>query len=114
MSTTLTIDQLPPTIRRYLEIRESGESHRVAELFADDAEVSDEGRVHRGRDEIRAWIDETNAAYRYSKVFTGAREHEGTFGTSFRLTGDFPGGVVDLDYQFRLSDDGRISRLSFA
>lgn len=106
--------ELPPTVRRYLEMRESAEPSQVVELFAPDAVVSDEGRTHHGRDEIRAWIEETNAAYEYTTEFLGARETDGTIGVSFRLTGDFPGGVVELEYQFRMDDEGRIAHLFFA
>ena len=111
---TTTLDQLPETVRKYLELREGPEPTRVVELFADDAVVSDEGRIHGGHAEIRSWIEETNAEYEYTTTFLGAREHEGMIGTTFRLTGNFPGGVVDLEYQFRLDDHGRIAHLYFA
>lgn len=32
----------------------------------------------------------------------------------YRLEGDFPGGVAELEYQFHLTDDGKIVRLDFA
>ena len=111
---SLSLTELPPTVQRYLTFREGAEAASVADLFAERAVVSDEGRTYTGREQIRAWIDDTNASYEYTKEFLGAREGEGMTAVSFRLTGNFPGGVVDLEYQFRLDDEGRIEHLYFA
>ena len=114
MSHTLSVNELPATVQRYLELSEGEKSLQAADLFADDAVVSDEGRLHHGRDEIRAWMAEANAAYAYTSTFLGARESDGTIGVTFHLVGDFPGGVVDLEYQFQLDDEARIKPLHFA
>ena len=114
MSNSLSLAELPPTVQRYLALREEAEASSVAELFSERAVVSDEGRTYTGREQIRAWIDDTNASYDYTTEFLGAREAEGMTAVSFRLTGTFPGGVVDLEYQFRLDGEGRIEHLYFA
>ena len=114
MSNSLSLAELPPAVQRYLALREGAEAASAADLFAEHAVVSDEGRTHTGREQIRAWIDDTNASYEYTKEFLGAREAEGMTAVLFRLTGDFPGGEVDLEYQFRLDDAGRIAHLYFA
>jgi len=113
-SHSLSLAELPSTVQRYLELREGADAASVADLFAEDAVVSDEGRTYTGRDQIRAWIDDTNASYEYTTEFLGARETEGMTAVSFRLTGNFPGGVVDLEYQFRLDGEGLIAHLYFA
>jgi len=114
MSTTLSITQLPSVVRRYLELQESADAIQAADLFAEDASVSDEGRTYHGREEIRAWIAASKAAYEYSMEFLGARETDELVGISFRLTGNFPGGTVDLEYQFQIDSNGQITHLYFA
>ena len=70
-----------------------------------------EGRDHRGRAEIEAWLNSSAGAYSYTTEFTGANALDTTsFDVVQHLEGDFPGGVADLHYRFTL-EDGRISRL---
>ncbi|MFE7845470.1 nuclear transport factor 2 family protein [Microbacterium sp. NPDC057407] len=114
MSTELKIDELPAAVDGFVEGWQGRDPQKVASLFAANAKVSDEGRTHDGIDEIRAWIDETIGLYTTTLTFLRAREVDGMVGSSYRLEGDFPGGVVELEYQFTLDDEGRIVQLDFA
>lgn len=114
MSTTLTSDELPTAARSFVDGWQGGEADDVDALFTEDAVVSDQGETFRGRQEIRRWIDESIHLFTTTLTFLGAREVDGMVGASYRLEGDFPGGVAELEYQFHLDDEGRIVQLDFA
>lgn len=105
--------ELPAAVHGFVDGWQAREADKVEALFADDAVVSDEGRTHRGRDEIRTWIDESINLFTTTLTFLRAREVDGAVGASYRLEGDFPGGLVELEYRFRLDADGRIVQLDF-
>lgn len=113
MDKTLDKIDLPGAAQGFVDGWQGRDADKVAALFADDAVVSDEGRTHRGIAEIRRWIDESIDLFTTTLTFRGAREVGDMVGASYRLEGDFPGGVVDLEYQFRLDEQGRIRRLDF-
>ncbi|WP_125131270.1 nuclear transport factor 2 family protein [Microbacterium sp. 10M-3C3] len=113
MDKKLEQSELPEAARAFVDGWQGRDADKVAALFADDAVVSDEGRTHRGAAEIRGWIDGSINLFTTTLTFLGAREVEDMVGASYRLEGDFPGGVVDLEYQFRLDADGRIRQLDF-
>lgn len=114
MSTTLNETELPTAAQGFVDGWQGGDADKVAALFAADAVVSDQGETFRGLDEIRDWIDGSIHLFTTTLTFLGAREVDGMVGASYRLEGDFPGGVADLEYQFHLTDDGKIARLDFA
>ena len=114
MSTTLHETELPAAAQGFVDGWQGGDADKVAALFTADAVVSDQGETFRGLDEIRGWIDGSIHLFTTTLTFLGAREVDGMIGASYRLEGDFPGGVAELEYQFHLSADGKIERLDFA
>lgn len=114
MSKELKSTELPAAVRGFVDGWQSGDADRVEALFTHDAVVTDEGRTHRGADEIRTWIRNTIHLFSTTLTFLGGREVDGMVGASYRLKGNFPGGVVDLEYQFHLNDDGQVVQLNFA
>ena len=114
MSKELNNKELPAAVHGFVDGWQGGDAEKVEALFAENAVVTDEGRTHRGRDEINAWIDSTIDLFSTTLTFLGGREVDGMVGASYRLEGDFPGGSVELEYQFQLDDEGRIVRLDFA
>jgi len=106
---------LPPVISEYLAASDRGDAEAVAGCFAEDAVVVDEGREWRGTAAIRRWRATVAAAYQYTVQVTraealgeadGAERHD----VHIHLEGNFPGGTVDLRYQFTLHA-GKIERL---
>ncbi|MFD3443328.1 nuclear transport factor 2 family protein [Microbacteriaceae bacterium 4G12] len=100
-------DALPPVVRRYLDAqKDSAGRETIADAFATGARVVDENTEYSGADAIRRWLTKAASEYSYTTTFTG---QAGT-GTDHwvvlaRLEGDFPGGVVDLHFRFRVEDD---------
>ncbi len=102
-------DTLPLEVVRYLAARTPVE---IADCFSEDAIVTDERQTHQGRVEIRRWRDEVGKiSYRQDIL---SAHHEGDRATvTCRLTGDFKGSPVELDYRFDLSA-GLIARLEIS
>jgi len=114
MSSELKDEELPAAVHGFVDGWQSGDADKVEALFTEDAVVTDEGQTHRGQAEIRSWVRKTINLFSTTLTFLRGREVDGMVGASYRLEGDFPGGVVDLEYQFRLNDKGQIVQLDFA
>jgi hypothetical protein len=101
-------------VSRYFELDADRDVDAIVALFTDDATVVDEGQTYRGTAEIRAWRLGPASKYEYSTAVLG-REALGTdrYVVTGRLTGNFPGGTVDLKFDFTVAG-GLISRLAIA
>jgi hypothetical protein len=109
MSLTVT---LPAPVAGYLAAEKAKDADMLAGWFSDDALVHDEGRDHRGRDAIRDWKREADRKYQYvlEPLDVEVGEGEKTAKLRARLTGNFPGSPVELDFDFTLAND-RITAL---
>ncbi|WP_175609336.1 nuclear transport factor 2 family protein [Streptacidiphilus griseoplanus] len=113
-STPVEHDGLPDVIRRYLTAHNAGDASASAALMTTDAQVTDDGKTYDGLPAIERWLDRAASEYSYTTTWLGAAQHgPDRWTVTQRLDGDFPGGTVDLRYDFTLS--GRlISRLVIA
>jgi hypothetical protein len=114
MSRELKIDELPAAAQGFVDGWQAGDADKVEALFAEDAIAADQGETFRGKKEIRRWINESIHLFTTTLTFLGGREFDEMVGASYRLEGDFPGGVAELEYQFHLNDEGKIAQLDFA
>ena len=96
---------LPKPVTNYLAAVEAKNTDMLALCFVDEALVHDEGRDYRGLDAIRSWEQETQTKYKYVMKPLDASVSGNTVKLRARLTGDFPGSPVDLDYTFTLAND---------
>jgi hypothetical protein len=101
---------LPEPITAYWNAANAGKTGEAAGWFADDATVHDEGRIHQGLPDVRAWIGETAANYKPVVEPLRWEEKEGQVHVAARVSGAFPGSPIELDFLFTLRD-GRIKRL---
>ena len=96
---------VPEAVAEYLAAEESKDADALSRCFTQDGTVHDEGQDYHGCDSIRQWKQAADAKYRY--VFQAVNVQ--TFGdlvtVRARLTGEFPGSPVELDYIFKLSGD---------
>lgn len=97
--------KLPTPVATYLAAEKTKDVDLLVLSFADDALVHDEGRDYRGLDAIRSWKLEADAKYHYVVEPLDASVSENTVKLHARLTGDFPGSPVELDYTFALGND---------
>ena len=102
--------KLPKPIAEYLAAVEEKNSNKLAECFAENAVVHDEGGTYRGRDAIKAWSEETQGKYKYTMDALDASVTGDTVRLRTKITGSFPGSPVELDYLFMLAHD-RIASL---
>ena len=105
---------LPDVISRYFERDAVRDIDSIVSLFTDDATVIDEGEERRGKAEIRAWQTGAASKYTYTTEVTGSESlGPDRHVVCGRLTGNFPGGTVDLTWDFTIEGD-RITRLTIA
>jgi hypothetical protein len=101
-------------VRRYFTLDADRNIDAIVALFADDATVVDEGETRHGTMEIRAWQIGLASRYRYTTEVLGTVAVEpDRYVVTGRLTGNFPGGIAELKWDFTLAG-GRIRRLVIA
>ena len=97
--------KLPNPVASYLAAEKAKDADRLAESFADDAWVHDEGHIHRGRDAIRSWKREADTKYGYVMEPLEASVGDKVVKLRARLTGNFPGSPVELNHTFTVEND---------
>jgi hypothetical protein len=81
--------------------------------FAENATVRDERRTQAGRAAIRAWMEDTTEQYHdTARLLDVAGEGDGVRVTA-RISGDFPGSPVTLQFRFTVAA-GQITSLAIS
>ena len=113
-TSTIQPDQFPATIRSFLTAHATRDTDVALPLFVSDAVVVDQDKTFRGTDEILGFLRKAGAEFSYTTELIGAQriDDEHWVATN-RLEGNFPGGMVDLDYRFAMDGD-HISELVIA
>jgi hypothetical protein len=96
---------VPEPVAAYLAAEEAKDAEKLALCFTEHGTVRDEGEEHHGREAIQQWNQEANAKYRYVLVPLHAHAQTDEVIVRTQITGDFPGGTVELDHIFKLSGD---------
>lgn len=112
--TTKTVEpiDLPVPVAAYFAADTIG-AEAVAQCFTDGAVVIDERQEHRGRTAIARWKVEASAKFRYTVERLSVHVSGDQTTVTGRVTGDFPGSPVELQYHFTLEGD-KIARLEIA
>jgi hypothetical protein len=109
---TLKPIDLPSPVAAYFAADTTG-AEAVAQCFTDAAVVIDERQEYRGRTAIAQWKAEASAKFRYAVDRLRAQVSGEQTTVIGRVTGDFPGSPVDLQYRFTLEGD-KIARLEIS
>jgi hypothetical protein len=81
---------------------------RYFQLFGSDVVVHDDGRIHRGIAEVRAWrVEVPDVTYDVQHVAGTAR----AFDAVAQISGSFPGSPVTLRFTFERDERGKITSL---
>jgi hypothetical protein len=105
---------LPPVIATYQAAHDRRDVATALAQFTADAIVTDDGHTYEGRAGVESFVRTAAAAYTFTRTLLAAEETApGSWLVTNHLEGDFPGGVVDLRYEFHLTD-GHISALHIA
>ena len=102
--------RLPDPIDRYVQIANSGAAEAASECFAPNAIVHDEGQTYQGVAAIKNWMAATKKKYGHTVAPLELAEHGGQSVLKARLTGNFPGSPVTVNFRFVLAD-GKIRSL---
>ena len=101
---------LPPPIDLYVEAENSGNVESLSECFAPDAMVRDESRTYNGLSAIKRWKAETKKKYNHSVAPLEIARRDGKTVLKAKLSGNFPGSPVTLEFSFVL-EEGKIASL---
>ena len=101
---------LPPPIDLYVKIENSGDVGALSECFTSNATVRDEGQTHVGLATIKEWKAETKKKYNHTIAPLELAHRDGKTVLKARLTGNFPGSPVTLEFSFVLAH-GKIASL---
>ena len=97
--------RLPPPIALYVEAENAGDVESLSECFAPDAVVRDERHTYEGLAAIKSWKAETKRKYQHTvEPLALARKGDRIVVTS-RLTGNFPGSPIEVEFVFKLDGD---------
>jgi ketosteroid isomerase-like protein len=100
---------LPTPIASYIVAENSGDTEALAECFAEDAVVRDEGQTIQGLAAIKQWKAETGKKYRHTIEPLASAEKDGKTIVTNRLTGNFPGSPIELEFVFTLAGNKIVS-----
>lgn len=97
------MSHLPEVIANLIKAQNNFDSSAYANCFAETAVVFDEGRMHKGKTEIRNWIKKANETY---KTVMQPREYSPNTQTlKAEISGTFPGSPLVLTYRFDIKND---------
>jgi ketosteroid isomerase-like protein len=104
----MSID-LPAPIAIYTAAENRGDAKALAQCFAEHAVVRDEGQTIEGLAAIKRWKAETRKKYQHTIEPLASTQKEGKTIVTNRLTGNFPGSPIELQFIFRLDSDKIVS-----
>jgi hypothetical protein len=101
---------LPVPIAIYFAAENQGHAEIVAQCFTPDAVVRDEGKTIEGLAAIKQWEAETRKKYEHTVEPLGFAQKEGKAVVTNRVSGNFPGSPIEIEFVFTL-DGGKIATL---
>ena len=97
----MSID-LPTPIAIYMAAENRGDTDALAECFAEHAVVRDEGQSIEGLAAIKRWKAETRKKYQHTVEPLASAQKDGKTIVTGRVTGNFPGSPIELQFIFEL------------
>jgi ketosteroid isomerase-like protein len=100
---------LPPPVDLYVEIENSGDIEALSQCFACNATVRDEGHTYEGLAAIKEWKADTKKKYNHTVAPLEVAHRDGKTVLEAKLTGNFPGSPLTLEFSFLLKDGKIVS-----
>ena len=97
--------KLPTPIALYIDAENRGDAEALAQCFAEHAVVRDEGQTIEGLAAIKQWKAETRKKYEHTVEPLGSVQKDDKTIVTNRLTGNFPGSPIELEFVFTLDRD---------
>lgn len=105
---------VPKAISQYQAAHDKRDVAAALAQFTHTASVIDDGKKYEGTDGVETFLRKAGSEYTYTRTLISAEEvSSDCWRVTNRLEGNFPGGQVDLSYEFLL-EDGFISCLIIA
>ena len=101
---------LPAPVAIFIDAENQGDAEALAQRFAQDAVVRDEGKTIEGLAAIKQWMAETKRKYQHTMEPLASAPKGDKIIVTNRLTGNFPGSPLDVRFIFGL-DGNRIASL---
>jgi SnoaL-like protein len=101
---------LPTAIALYIAAENRDDTEAMAQCFDEHAVVQDEGKTIKGLAAIQRWKAETKKKYQHTVEPLACVQKDGKTIVTNRLSGNFPGSPIELQFIFRLDGD-RIASL---
>jgi len=101
--------RLPIPIANYVDAENSGDTKALAQCFAENAVVRDEGQTIEGLAAIKQWKAETKKKYQHTIEPLAVAQKDSKIIVTNRLTGNFPGSPIELEFVFTLDRDKIVS-----
>ena len=100
---------LPMPIAVYIAAENGGDPGALSQCFAEGAVVRDEGKTIKGLAAIKRWKAETKKKYQHTvEPLASVQKGDKTVVTN-RLTGNFPGSPIELQFIFKLDGEKIVS-----
>ena len=99
------ISNLPKPIAIYIAAENSGDTNLLDQCFTEHAVVRDEGQTIEGLAAIKKWKAETKKKYQHTIEALTSTQKDGKIIVTNRLTGNFPGSPIVLEFVFTLDRD---------
>jgi hypothetical protein len=96
---------LPIPIAIYIGAANRGETKALGRCFAESAVVRDEGKTIEGLAAIKKWMVETKQKYQHTIEPLASTQKDDKTVVTNRLTGNFPGSPIELEFVFTLDHD---------
>jgi hypothetical protein len=100
---------LPKPIEVYMSSENDRHIEALGACFTPDATVKDEGRTMTGLKAIADWRRETIKKYQHTTEPVAVFERDGKTVVTSKLSGNFPGSPVTLEFVFKLQGDKIVS-----
>lgn len=97
--------KLPAPIADYIAAENSGDVEALARCFSERAVVRDENETIEGLDAIKQWKAETREKYQHTIEPLGWVQKDDRTIVTNRLTGNFPGSPIQLEFVFTLEGE---------
>jgi ketosteroid isomerase-like protein len=96
---------LPAPIGLYIAAENGGDTGALSDCFAEDAVVRDENQTIKGLAAIQRWKAETKKKYQHTIEPLTSAQKDGKIFVTNRLTGNFPGSPIELEFVFTVDGD---------
>jgi ketosteroid isomerase-like protein len=95
--------KLPAPIAIYITAENRDDTEALAQCFAEDAVVRDEGKTIEGLAAIKQWKVAAKKKYQHTIEPLASIQKDGKTIVTNRLTGNFPGSPIELEFVFALN-----------